>query len=60
MSFSDNPKELFVVYLEGANGGTQFSVNYYFFGQISVNYYFFGQFSATVKPGQAHPLKFHQ
>ena len=27
--------------LEGANGGTQFSVNYYFFGQISVNYYFF-------------------
>ena len=25
---------------EGANGVTQFSVNYYFFGQISVNYYF--------------------
>ena len=22
--------------LEGANGGTQFSVNYYFFGQFSV------------------------
>ena len=25
---------------EGANGGTQFSVYNYFFGQISVNYYF--------------------
>ena len=23
---------------EGANGGTQLSVNYYFFGQLSVNY----------------------
>ena len=23
---------------EGANGGTHFSVNYYFFGQFSVNY----------------------
>ena len=32
---------------EGANGGTQFSVNYYFFGQISVNYYFFDQFSVN-------------
>ena len=28
-------------------GGTQFSVNYYFFGKISVNYYFFGQFSVN-------------
>ena len=27
-------------YFEGANGGTQFSVNYYFFGQFSVNYLF--------------------
>ena len=33
--------------LESANGGTQFSVNYYFFGQISVNCYFFGQFSVN-------------
>ena len=32
---------------EGADGGTQFSVNYYFLGQISVNYYFFGQFPAN-------------
>ena len=31
----------FGLVLEGANGGTQISVNYYFFGQISVNYYFF-------------------
>ena len=30
--------------VRGANGGTQFSVNYQFFGQISVNYYLFGQF----------------
>ena len=36
-------KDLF----EGANGGTQFSVNYFFFSQISVNYYFFGQFSVN-------------
>ena len=33
--------------VEDANEGTQFSVNYYFFGQISVNYYFFGQFSVN-------------
>jgi len=26
-----------IAYYEGANGGTQFSVNYYFFGRISVN-----------------------
>ena len=26
---------------EGANGGTQFSVNYYFFGQMSVLKYYF-------------------
>ena len=32
---------------EGANGGIQFSVNYYVFGQISVNYHFFGQFSVN-------------
>ena len=34
---------------EGANGGTQFPVNYYFFGQISVNYYFVAnsQFTAN-------------
>ena len=33
--------------IESANGGTQFSVNYYFFSQILVNYYFFGQFSVN-------------
>ena len=27
-----------ILKLEGANGGTQFSVNYYFFGQFSVSY----------------------
>ena len=32
---------------EDANKGTQFSVNYNFFGQISVNFYFFGQFSVN-------------
>ena len=32
---------------EGANGGTKFLVNCYFFGQISVNYYFLGQFSVN-------------
>ena len=33
----------FVVFIliEGANGGTQFSANYYFFRPITVNYYFF-------------------
>ena len=32
---------------EGADGGTQFSVNYNFFGQISVHCYFFCQFSVN-------------
>ena len=32
---------------EDANGCTQFSVNYYFFGQILLNYYFLGQFSVN-------------
>ena len=34
-------------FLEGANGGTQFSFDYYFFAQISVKNYFFGQFSVN-------------
>ena len=31
-------KKLITSCPEGANGGTQFSVNYYFFDQFSVNY----------------------
>ena len=36
---------------EGANGSTQFSVNYYFFGQISVNYYFLAKYQLTTNFG---------
>ena len=36
-----------IPFVEGANGETQFSVNYYFFGQVSVNIYFVGQFSVN-------------
>ena len=37
--------------LEGANEGTQISVNYYFFGQISVNYHFFANSQLTTNFG---------
>jgi len=33
--------------IEGANGGTQISVNYYFFCQISVNFYFLANSQLT-------------
>ena len=36
---------------EGANGGTQFSVYNYFFGQISVNYYFLANSQLTTNFG---------
>ena len=36
---------------EEANGDTQFSVNYYFFGQISVNYYFWANSQLTTNFG---------
>ena len=36
---------------EGANGGTQISVNYYFFGQISVNYFFSANSELTTNFG---------
>ena len=36
---------------EGANRGTQMSVNYYFFGQISVNYYFLVNSQLTTNSG---------
>ena len=37
---------------EGANGGTQISVNYYFFGQISVNYFFSANSQLTANFGE--------
>ena len=46
------PRSVFLpYYFEGANGGTQFSVNYYFFGQISVNYYFLANSQLTTNFG---------
>ena len=36
---------------DGANGGTQFSVYNYFFGQISVNYYFLANSQLTTNFG---------